>query len=718
MKHAVHEYTTNDKLKDWIHSYTLTNSILIQIFSGVLDTKIVQNVLNILRKEIPEAIVIGASTSGEILDGTMKEETIIISISMSIFDKTILKSMHAIGKDSKEMGHDVVSAIIEDDTKSIIMFADGLKCNGDEILYGLEDVVSDDIVVSGGMSGDNGNFEKTFCIHGDKIFEAGIVAVSLSNPTLEVFRTYNLSWRPIGKRMKITKSKGNIIYELDNKPIKEIYSKYLGSQVVAHMPASTIEFPLIINENNIDIARSMIALTDDNGIMYAGAIPKGKEVRFGIGSPSMLAQSANKTYSIASQQSIEGLYIYSCSARKMFIGRELESEFTPLATIAPLVGFFTYGEFYHGYKSNKLLNITTTTLGLAEYSDIKNHHCKEHKELNDDSLTINALMNLVEMTNKENEEYAQELQKQKELYALVFKNTLSGVMIIDIETNKFIDCNENAIKILKCDSKESVLNLHLSQVSPEYQADGRLSSEKFDEMNAIAVKNGSHTFEWVHLTKISEEIWIEVVLTPIVLDDKKVLHVVWKDIAKRKESEAEIIKQKNLLDYQAHHDGLTGLPNRTLFYHRLQQAIKKGKGQQGIFTVLFIDLDGFKTVNDTHGHDIGNKTLQEVSRRFKNAIRREDTLARLGGDEFSILTESLIKKEDAVLLAKKVLMSLDRVLLIEQLELKLSCSIGLSCYPDDGIEMDELLINADKAMYTAKDNGKNNVEVYKKIINK
>ena len=143
------------------------------------------------------------------------------------------------------------------------------------------------------------------------------------------------------------------------------------------------------------------------------------------------------------------------------------------------------------------------------------------------------------------------LEEQKELYELVFKNTASSVLIIDIEANKFIDCNEPAIAILKCDSKEDVLNLQPAQLSPEFQPDGRRSDEKSDEMNATAVKSGSHTFEWVHLTKTGEEFWVEVILTPIILENKKVLHVVWKDIAEKKRAAKELEEQQMVLIQQS-----------------------------------------------------------------------------------------------------------------------------------------------------------------------
>ncbi|WP_246540339.1 PAS domain-containing protein [sulfur-oxidizing endosymbiont of Gigantopelta aegis] len=138
----------------------------------------------------------------------------------------------------------------------------------------------------------------------------------------------------------------------------------------------------------------------------------------------------------------------------------------------------------------------------------------------------------------------QALDEQKELYELVFKKTMSGVLILDIESNQFIDCNESALKILRRGSKKEVLNLEPAQISPEFQPDGRKSDEKSYEMIALAVKNGSHTFEWKHLTKNNIDIWIEVTLTPIVIDGKQVLHTVFKDIEERKATEKNSMNKK------------------------------------------------------------------------------------------------------------------------------------------------------------------------------
>jgi diguanylate cyclase (GGDEF)-like protein len=174
----------------------------------------------------------------------------------------------------------------------------------------------------------------------------------------------------------------------------------------------------------------------------------------------------------------------------------------------------------------------------------------------------------------------------------------------------------------------------------------------------------------------------------------------------------ELREQKNIFDYQAHHDCLTDLANRVLLNDRLEQAVEKAKRNKKEFALFFIDLDRFKNINDSLGHLMGDNVLKVIGERLKGIIRKEDTIARLGGDEFTIITEDLRTKTDASFLAQKIISTLAEPIYIEEHTLHLSCSIGISLYPEDGTNTEDLLKNADVAMYKAKDEGRNNFQYY------
>jgi len=167
--------------------------------------------------------------------------------------------------------------------------------------------------------------------------------------------------------------------------------------------------------------------------------------------------------------------------------------------------------------------------------------------------------------------------------------------------------------------------------------------------------------------------------------------------------------------YLANYDFLTGLPNRMLFHDNLLQAQAWAKRHKGQFSLLFIDLDGFKPVNDKLGHAVGDQILQRVATRLKNCVRETDTVARLGGDEFTIILTEIACKRDTIKVADKIIKSLKQPFLLQAHTINISTSIGISCYPDDSRDVDTLLEKADLAMYKAKSVGKGQFCFYYKI---
>ncbi len=161
------------------------------------------------------------------------------------------------------------------------------------------------------------------------------------------------------------------------------------------------------------------------------------------------------------------------------------------------------------------------------------------------------------------------------------------------------------------------------------------------------------------------------------------------------------------LRHMAQHDPLTDLPNRALFDDRLNQELARAKRQQGRFALVFIDLDYFKPINDTFGHEVGDKVLQQVARRLQDVVRAVDTVGRLGGDEFVVLMTQLSSTDTVLALAEKLQQALRPSLQVRGHTLSVSCSIGIAAYPENGEDALALTRNADDAMYLAKEAGRN-----------
>jgi diguanylate cyclase (GGDEF)-like protein/PAS domain S-box-containing protein len=182
------------------------------------------------------------------------------------------------------------------------------------------------------------------------------------------------------------------------------------------------------------------------------------------------------------------------------------------------------------------------------------------------------------------------------------------------------------------------------------------------------------------------------------------------DVTERKRAEERI---RSL----AYHDTLTGLPNRLLFADRLGLAVAQAHRLGQRLAVLFLDLDGFKLINDSLGHSLGDRLLEVVAERIQGALREGDTVARLGGDEFTLLLPGVSRAEDAPKVAEKILETLRQPVAIDGRELYVTGSVGISLYPDDGSDPETLVRNADAAMYRAKDRGRDNYQLYAPAMN-
>lgn len=189
------------------------------------------------------------------------------------------------------------------------------------------------------------------------------------------------------------------------------------------------------------------------------------------------------------------------------------------------------------------------------------------------------------------------------------------------------------------------------------------------------------------------------------------------DISERKLAENALREQQSRLNYMAFHDSLTSLPNRSLFYDRIYHGLARARRGNSKIALMLLDIDRFKNINDSLGHDAGDILLKAIAMRLNESVRDMDTVARLGGDEFVVVLEGIHDLDDVVFVANKLLATLSRPLEISGHSISTTVSIGVSLFPDDGSDTDELLKNADIAMYKAKEAGKNNCQFYAKGMN-
>jgi len=284
--------------------------------------------------------------------------------------------------------------------------------------------------------------------------------------------------------------------------------------------------------------------------------------------------------------------------------------------------------------------------------------------------------------------------------AAVFENTTEGIMFTS-DTGQMITVNKAFTEITGYEQDEIVGKTAAILKS------GRHDEQFYATMWNTIRESGCWQGEVWNRRK-SGDIYPEWLNISVVKDERgRVTHYVgvFSDISAMKESEAK-------LDHLAHHDPLTGLPNRLLLNARMEHSLARARRDNSQLAVLFLDLDHFKNINDTLGHPVGDLLLQEVAHRLTGCVREEDTVTRLGGDEFTILLEDLHDSRFASDIAQKIIVALADRFVLQGHEVFITCSIGISLFPSDGDNVTTLLKNADSALYRAKEQGRNNHQYY------
>jgi diguanylate cyclase (GGDEF)-like protein/PAS domain S-box-containing protein len=211
---------------------------------------------------------------------------------------------------------------------------------------------------------------------------------------------------------------------------------------------------------------------------------------------------------------------------------------------------------------------------------------------------------------------------------------------------------------------------------------------------------------------------VEATCYRILLGDKPVLAVTVHDVARRSRVETQLLEKHQQLDHLAHHDYLTGLPNRLYLAAHLPDAIEEAKKSGMVLAVLFLDLDRFKHVNDSRGHETGDKLLKTVAQRIRSTMRSDDLVVRMGGDEFVVVMRGVKSTQQVNDAAARINHALTAPMVVDGRTLVTTVSIGVALYPHDGVDMGELLRHSDTAMYQAKDRGRNNFQLFSQSMDK
>jgi len=421
--------------KDFFNSATT----LIQVFCASATREVVEELQCYFATHFPDAILLGTTTDGIILESDVYVDTFHV-VTFTSFEHTKLESVLLQKRDnysdSFELGRTVAQRLCKEDTKLLICFSDGTHTNGEEFANGLSSLAKD-IPLSGGMAADNGKIIQTFIFNQNTISDSGVVAVALQSQRLHVTTNYTFDWLPIGKKMRITKAVKNRVFEIDGMSALDVYAKYLGKKIADQLPQIGIEFPLVMQRDGVLVGRAVIGKCDDGSLVFAGNIKEGTEVRFGVGNIEELLKNAH--YSISKmvedmRYAPEAIFIYSCMARRRFMDHYVANELKAVNSISPISGFFTYGEFFHAKNKNQLLNETMTIVALCENEKPLEVSLNQffHQDKPLVSSTQHAIAKLANMVSDELVELNETLEKKVEentkyIYRQAYYDKLTGL---------------------------------------------------------------------------------------------------------------------------------------------------------------------------------------------------------------------------------------------------------------------------------------------------
>jgi diguanylate cyclase (GGDEF)-like protein/PAS domain S-box-containing protein len=391
-------------------------------------------------------------------------------------------------------------------------------------------------------------------------------------------------------------------------------------------------------------------------------------------------------------------FVFSASAKKILpkISSQNENNFDSL------IGHALPSErekLEHAFSSASTDQQGFRTEFSLQHDDGSIHHYLTQAEFqldknnNKTSLLIGTLHDI---TDKKLADLA--YQENEQRWRDLADSTFEGILIF--QDSVIIDANQNCKELLGLSPTNLIGNSGESFIS-KHDLPDLLKKISAAENNAFELN--------IHLKNLPEKT-IEIRSKRGNFNQKEVHIVAIRDISERKEYDQK-------LQYLGYHDSLTGLANRTLFLQRLQRAIEKSYRTQEQHALLFIDLDQFKNINDSLGHDVGDKLLIEVAQRLKLRSRKVDTVARLGGDEFAILVEDISAPYSAAKMADELLKVMSEIIQVDGYQLLITPSMGIALYPADGDSSGELLRKADTAMYHAKNQGRNNYQFYTEQLN-
>jgi len=626
-------------------------SLLIQVYTGVINKAHIKEILRSLQKDFPLATIIGATTAGEIVHAKMYEHQTVLSF--TFFKDTKLKISY-----QKAINRSAAKAVAKDiytkNAKAAIVLGEGLL--GQEYEEFLEELHlnTPNMIIAGGLAGDNFELKQTYVFLGKKVYREGVVALSFSSKKLYASNEYNLNWRPIGKVFTITKAEKNRVYSIDGIGAVAFFEKYLGKKILHESDLALPNFQLLFKEGTTLVARTPMAIENET-IIFAGPVASGQKVQFGFSNESSVLSAADELRERLLKKPAEAIYIFSCVARKALLGKSLQEEFSYFEDVAPTTGFFTYGEFFSSQTNSPLLNCTTTMLILSESKKKPKNKAHYVKKKRLESLTFDALTHFIKQTSLELEQNVRlmnQYQNVVDASFLVSKTDTKGIITY---------VNENFCRVSKYKREELIGQNH------NIVRDQDVSSFVFKKMWQTIRREKVWRGKFSNRAKDGSRYYIDATVMPI-LNEKGVIEeyiAIRQDITKQIQSKSRMQEkerliraifdnQDNIVIHASKTNGMQSV-NKKFFDYFSYESFEDFKSKHSCICDLFLEQEGYIypkkypnwlemiVADETHDYKVKMLSKQQKEHTFIIKIKRIENEYIINLNDITTLEEALLK---------------------------------------------------------------------------
>ncbi|MDO6657541.1 EAL domain-containing protein [Anaerobacillus sp. 1_MG-2023] len=656
------------------------HAVLIQLFSLSGDRKRAKAVAQQTMTFLPHAVLIGSTAGGAYYQKDYVKEGILVSF--TTFQHAEIKPFdleeNASTLMNESTAHDELVILFNSHLEERALF-EGIKPI--RLIGGRAHIINED----------------SFVIKGNQLLSKGVAAAKIIGSDLEVKIFEETFWKPAGRTYEVTKALGRRIFEIEGLTPVQFYEKYLGYDVANKLPQSAVHVPLLQQDNGNVKPITIMEKHRDGSVTSNRVLTQGKKLQFSYGDAAQIQSSYERIDQIASDSWSQSLFTYSSASVRALFSNGIITYLENLEKRCDLTSVFLASEYY---SDTQKVQIGNNSMVFAHFNE-KNARMKDigHQPLHNQEMKdldgLMALSHLIKASTEELETLNLNLQQSEQRFKSLFEQNPNLVYSVDVY-GKITSVNP-ALKSLLGYSSEEVMSKHSLQfVSSE---DAEMTRKKFYQ----TFQGMAQTYDAHLVHKSGMSVLFTITNIPIIVNGEITgAYGIAKSIMNQRKAEEKIA-------HLAYYDVLTELPNRLLFENLLNESLKNPDEK---LAVMFIDLDRFKLINDSLGHQRGDQILKQVTTRIKEAIKDDAVLARFGGDEFTVLLPGLKCEKDALMLARRVIDHLKQPIVFDEVEYFMTVGIGISLFPHDGLELDTVMKNAYIALDRAKQQGANYIEFY------